>query len=560
MRLLRFLPSIGVVLLVGLAVAASRMPDHTVRIAGVRVVEHGRVGRPLRLAAALAFLQCLVAARLRRVAGRALRAAERLCAKRTAIWAIAAALLVVLIWLKTAQHRAFETHAGDLATFDLAISNTLRGAFMYTPMPSDARGCLLAMHFYALLPLFLPFYLIWDSPYVLLVFQAVAVALSVIPLWSYARTQFQEPFVAVVLALAFVMSPYIVNGFFFDFHPEMAVPLFLLACFASYERRRLAWYALFALLAAMCREDVAVYLVGWGLYVAFVRRDYKVGAATAALSLLYAAIAVKVMIPLFSPPGVTHSKLMMTRYAPYGTSVPSVLWGMATHPLRLAHDLFRRAPLMLMLSVLFLPLVAPMSFALLCAMPLVAALTATTSGMRGLRLYAAAPILPFLYVAALAGLARVCRWRPARRRQILWSCCIVMLLLAGGDWRWPRVTPRDRFAAEFIAAIPPDASVKASYDLVPHLPRRTDAYYQHVYVVDGSGDRVPTDYVVLDTRANPFPLDRPAFEQLVATYRAHPLYAVSMEQEGFLVLRRKPHGTASDPPGGLKPPGGRRAN
>lgn len=35
------------------------------------------------------------------------------------------------------------------------------------------------------------------------------------------------------------------------------------------------------------------------------------------------------------------------------------------------------------------------------------------------------------------------------------------------------------------------------------------------------------------------PLDRPALEQLVATYRAHPLYEVIMEQEGFLVIRRK---------------------
>ncbi len=547
MRILKLLPTVAIVLLVCVLLLGTISPDGRVHCWGVKL---GRADRLGRVVAMLIVLQMAIVAPLRQSGGRALRRVEAACGRRGAVWILALALAALFVWGKVNQHRAIETHAGDLALFDLAVSNTLRGAYMYTPMPSDARGCMFAVHYYGILHLLLPLYMIWDSPYVLLVVQGVVVALAIVPLWRYARSEIGEPFVAALLGLSFVTSRYMIDGLFFDFHPEMAVPLFLLACFACYSRKRLVWYAIFALLAALCREDVAVYLAGWGLYIALVRKDYKVGAATVVVSLLYAFIAVRVLIPHFSPPGVESAKLLSERYKPYGTSVPSIVWGMLTHPLTLAGDLARRTSFMLLLSVLFLPFAAPSSL-LLLGPPLVAAMTSTTSGMNSLRLYASAPILPFLYAAAIAGLAALCKRWPERRRILLWSACIPIFVFNAGHWKSYQVTPRDRRVVRLVEAIPPDASVTASYDLVPHLPRRTQRYLDQIFILgDANWASRKTDYLLIDLRGNPFPMGKQMLSQIAAEYRARPDYEIAREEDGLLILRRR--GDASTQPRGAR--------
>ena len=535
MRILKLLPTVAIVLLVCTLLLGTITPSGKVHCRGLKL---GRADRLCRVMAILAVLQMALVARLRRVGGRALRRVDAACARRSVVWILALALAALFAWGKVTQHRAIETHAGDLALFDLAVSNTLRGAYMYTPMPSDARGCMFAVHYYGILHLLLPLYFIWDSPYALLVFQGVVVALAIVPLWYYARSEIGEPFVAALLGLSFVTSRYMTDGLFFDFHPEMAVPLFLLSCFACYSRRCLAWYAFFALLAALCREDVAVYLIGWGLYIALVRKDYKVGAATVVLSFLYAFIAVRVLIPLFSPPCEEVAKLLAERYQAYGTSVPSIVWGMLTHPLTVVSDLARRASFMLLLSVLFLPLASPSSL-LLLGPPLVAAMTSSTSGMSSLRLYASAPILPFLYVGAIAGLVTICKRWPQRRKVLLWSACLAIFALNAGHWHWHRVTPRDRMVARLVATIPTDASVTASYDLVPHLPRRSESHLRQVFVLgDGGSAGRKVDYVLIDMNGNPFPMDKEPLNRLATEYRARAHYEIAHEEDGLLILRR----------------------
>ena len=166
-------------------------------------------------------------------------------------------------------------------------------------------------------------------------------------------------------------------------------------------------------------------------------------------------------------------------------------------------------------------------------------MTSSTSGMSSLRLYASAPILPFLYVGAIAGLVTICKRWPQRRKVLLWSACLAIFALNAGHWHWHRVTPRDRMVARLVATIPTDASVTASYDLVPHLPRRSESHLRQVFVLgDGGSAGRKVDYVLIDLNGNPFPMDKEPLNRLATEYRARAHYEIAHEEDGLLILRR----------------------
>ncbi len=109
-------------------------------------------------------------------------------------------------------------------------------------------------------------------------------------------------------------------------------------------------------------------------------------------------------------------------------------------------------------------------------------------------------------------------------------------------FHWPEVTAHDTLGDEVLQMIPPQASVSAQSDLVPHLSQR-----RYIYLFpDHAGT---ADYVALDVTAAIFPLETTPDAYLAQVRRLlnSGAYQILAARDGYLVLARAPS-TATPPP------------
>lgn len=138
------------------------------------------------------------------------------------------------------------------------------------PLTTCERDRLLshfAVHLSPILYLLLPVYSLFTSPITLQLAQAAILASAVIPLallcrkfgLSYTRT--------AVMALILLCYPAVACGTNYDFHENCFLLPLLLWLFYAYETHRLLLMALFSVLILMVKEDAAVYIAFFALFV-----------------------------------------------------------------------------------------------------------------------------------------------------------------------------------------------------------------------------------------------------------------------------------------------------
>src|SRR5213079_3387947 len=117
----------------------------------------------------------------------------------------------------------------------------------------------------------------------LLTVQALAVALGAVPVFWLARKHLGSEHAAVCFALAYLLLPAVEWLTLNEFHPvALACPLLLYA-FWFLDSDRLAWLAVFAVLAAATKEEIGLVVAGFGLWYAVARGRRIAGAVILAL-------------------------------------------------------------------------------------------------------------------------------------------------------------------------------------------------------------------------------------------------------------------------------------
>ncbi|MFQ5911839.1 MAG: DUF2079 domain-containing protein [Nitrospinota bacterium] len=450
--------------------------------------------------------------------------------RRTLLVGLCAWLLAYLTF-RVIQHLTFGTHAWDLSIFDYGLANTLRGRFFYIPwLPHSYFG----EHFAPILLFILPFYFLHDGPLTLVVLQVLVVGAAAIPLFAYARSELRTRWAPVAIAFAYLLCRPLSRGLMFDFHMEMMEPLFLFTAFAGLSRRRWSLYWTGIVLAFMTKEDVPIYLFVFGLWMAVVLKEKRVGLATAGLSFLWAVLALQVVMPAFSHAKELSGIHYMGRWGQWGETPVEALVGVLTDPggvfekvwtYRKARSLFN-----LFGPFLFLPLLAP-STLLLVVLPIGVNLLSTIDVQSRIGMYYATPVLPYLFL----GTVRVLRKLELRRgpgRGVLALAALVFLVGVANSSFWDLVRPRrlsitqvHRAGWAIAASIPPDASVSAMNHVFPHVQRR-----DWIYVFPDIRD---AEYILLDTRGNPPQPDK----KKLADLRSDPAFELLREERGFLLLK-----------------------
>jgi len=405
------------------------------------------------------------------------------------LWSAIAAYAAAFSALSVLRHRAFQTGRFDLGNMVQAVWSTAHGDTLQVTGLRGDEISRLAAHFDPILAAFAPLWLVWPSPDLLLVTQAVAISLGALPVYWLARKHLGSERAGLGFALAYLLYPPTQWLTLNEFHPvAFACPLLLFAVWFL-DEDRLIPFALCGLLATTTKEEIGFVVAGLGLWWALARRHRLEGVATFAAGAAIALIAIEVVVPHFNQAG---SSSFVARYSEVGGSPGGIVRTAVTEPWKLVttaatgRGLGYLARLFLPLGLL--PLLAPLL--LIAAVPelainLLSAATTQTS----IRFHYTSGLIPVLVAAAVLGAARLTRTRPHWAAPLA-SAAVVLgvasnyALGAIPLWRYlpggqqaqahaADVTGHDQIASRALRLIPRNAVVSATNTLGGHLSARS---------------------------------------------------------------------------------------
>jgi uncharacterized membrane protein len=309
------------------------------------------------------------------------------------------------------RYETFKATAFDLGNMDQVLWNTIHGRlFQFTNQAADWYGppIRLAVH---VEPIILPLSLLYvfhADARILLVFQSLALATGALPIFLLTRKYIPAwPLVALMMVLAYFLSPALLGLNIFDFHPvSLATPLLLYAVLAL-DYKRYGWFVLACILAASCKEDIPLYIAILGIIVILKYKLPRLGGALIVGGILWSAIAFGVVIPHFYP-GAQHNNFWY-RYESLGSSPGEAIINIILHPWLLFTTFITLDRFYYVASILrssgFLALLAPEW--LLVSLPGLAENLLSTDSLTysGVYQYNAA-IIPFVMIAAIHGTRR----------------------------------------------------------------------------------------------------------------------------------------------------------
>jgi uncharacterized membrane protein len=443
---------------------------------------------------------------------------------------------------------------------DNVVWNTSQGRLFINDF-ADKPPNFLGEHFSPALILLSPLYWLWPDARVLFVAQSAALALSVVPCYWFVRRRY--PRLALVVGIALLLNPALLEVALGEFHEiVLAVPLLswaLVALFDSRGRAQLIgiWAGLLG--ALLVKEEVAVIVATVGVYLlvtAFFRHPHSTGKAArepgamTGLILLVIAIGwlgfVLGLLPTVLSTAVSHWQDR------FGDIAPTPLQGamrLLSDPAYTVGRYLSTAKWQAVARVLWplalLPLLSPSVFAL--SLPVIGyLLLSSKASVSQLQVWYVAPLLPVLFVATAAAIAR----SPLPRARLFTLALLVAsaagyALLGQGPlaihFEAARFDENERTScgARLMDLVPPEASLSAQDNLIPHLAHR-----RVLYVFPSLGDPL-AEYVALDSRyefvgeysnwPTVRPLEVPA---VVNRFLSDPAYDLIGDGCDFRVLQR----------------------
>ncbi len=380
------------------------------------------------------------------------------------------------------RHEHFASNAFDLAVQDQTVWGYSQGEFIYNTVLGIPN--LLGDHFHPILMLLAPFMWIWSSAEVLLVAQAVLLAVAGIPIYLWAEREL-GPLAGLAFQGAYLVFWGVLAGVIYDFHHAVfAVPAISTALYATLTRRN--WLLIPSVVWAMLtREDVALTLVALGFYIVVVQRRWILGAVLMGVNAVWLGVLLNVVMPALGG-GVAYRHWT---YDALGSGPLSAMSFVIRHPIDSLKLLFTPATktrvwIGSFAAFAVLPLVSPV---LLVALPsFLERFWSSSPNFWSFHFQYSmvpAPILAFAAIDTTVRLKRLLNGRVA----LATSVVVPLTALAASVLVTAAVNPlaevttylpnsRVEQIRDCLATIPSDASVTASNTLVPHLSHRAQIY------------------------------------------------------------------------------------
>ncbi|MGB9722967.1 MAG: DUF2079 domain-containing protein [Chloroflexia bacterium] len=449
----------------------------------------------------------------------------------------------------------------DVALIHQAVWNTIQGRFLETHA-YDFTNSLLGVDSLLMAAWLSPLYALFPSVYTLLIAQIAIVTLGALPLYWLTRERLGGA-AGLLVAAAYLLYPPVEYGSLYEIRLRIMAMAWLGFLFLFVERR--TYWAMwpFLFLALSCRLDATIAVAMVGLYAFLRRRPWYYGTTLLLAGLGWYLAMTQAIIPSLS----TRSGYMfLEHYRPLGSTLGEILRTAVTQPGLVLQIIFQPAKVWYLfqmgLPLLFTPLLAPQTMVPVLPLFLLNLLSSRSIQFDIYHHYQG-PITVFLMVGTILAWETAARagdrsrahlripllgwWsRLGRENRIrLFGLALLAASLACNlAFRNPlpsiffgRAPERTATARSLIARIPPDVPVAASNLLSPFIPMRRD-----IFLVPGGAFHYAehpeerADYILLDLQSEFGEEERALLERL----RAQPAWEVLAEQDGYVLLMRRP--------------------
>jgi uncharacterized membrane protein len=421
----------------------------------------------------------------------------------------------------------------DPTSWDLGIYTEYVKQYAHLHAPIvDTRAAgfnLLGDHFQPIVALIAPFFRVFPSAATLLVAQALLAAASVFGVSQVARDKLGTgPGRAIAVAYGFSWG--LQQMIEFDFHEiAFAVPLlaFSLSALVRGRVKAAVWWAL---PLVFVKEDQGFTVAAIGLYMIIAglranqdpgpdpdgQRRMKAGLLLLTWGFAWSFLAIGVIIPHFNP---AHHYDYWSDGGVFAPGGHVSVTGLAKQFFRAWPDKLQTT-VMLLLPTAFIALRSPL--ALIAVPSMLLRFLSTNSSFWGTFWHYNATVMPILFIAAVAALARIQAamdsgeaaglpsWGSGRRgpaRAILagarqYGVAMMVAIVVVLAFRFPvsdlwnaqtyRISPHVASADAAMAKVPDGATVQTTLDLLAPLAARTDTFWI------GNSGNPRTRYIVFD--------------------------------------------------------------
>lgn len=454
----------------------------------------------------------------------------------------------------------------DLGQYHQIIWNSLHGRLFENTYILDAHS-FLGKTFSPILLAFVPLYAIWSNPIVLLLVQTLAVGLSSIPLYWFARKKLGH-LLALVVALTFFLSPAVENSVLTEFHEiTLIVPILSFSTFFLLRRNYGAFLPCLAL-GLLVKEEVGLVMVALGIFILIFQRNWKLGLAVSSFGLIWVALLVQFIIPFFR--GAEFGQAFYyfgkgaiggggARYGYLGTSLAEILATVITKPDIVIQHVLIPAKLEYLFH-LFVPLAFVPFLGIevaLLALPTIAySLLSDYALQYSIRSYYFSPLLPFLFFALIIGVERLLKWSDSSP---LFSWCnrnptinstsskvavsVLLLVTSGTSYFFQAPGPFGQYfeseryvldshailANRLMNSIPSGVTVVAQNEFLARLSDRVRIYEIPI------PDYRQVDYLFADRTRFWYGVHQAYWEDSLATG----FFELLSDEDGFLLARRR---------------------
>lgn len=453
--------------------------------------------------------------------------------ERALPWGMALVFAAIYATISWARFEQLRPASFDLGIFEQAIRHY---AHFEAPIV-DLEGAghnFLGDHWNPGIVVFAPFYRLFPFPQTLLVVQALAIALAVVPI-TRAGMRHLGRWSGIAIGLAFGMSYGIQAAVDFDVHEvALAVPLLAFALEAFLAGRWklvVAWAAPLVLV----KEDLGLTVAALGLVLVLVGAR-RWGLGLAAFGLASFALTMKVLIPHFNAEGGASKSFTQASQSVTGSSLLHRIYEL---PYDVATSVPKATTVLLLLAVTaFLCTQSPL---LILVLPTLAwRFLSVNENFWGQNYHYDLVLMPIVFAALIDGVRRARRdsWKPLRwyARAAPTVALLIALALCPrypfGDLFNPasyQPSPRAQAAERILSKIPDGATIETDLGLIGKLTNRT-----RVFFVGNTAPVVPQFALIAHWD------EKQAYEPVKWAESLHPgkNYVVVHAEAGYTLLRR----------------------
>lgn len=210
--------------------------------------------------------------------------------------AIVGALLIAFIGTVTVlRYVTYSNSTFDFGIFAQMYESMIQRGTLETTVERSRLLSHFGVHFSPIIYITYPIYVLFPSPITVQMIQAIMLGLPILPIVLLCRKYNLSNWITVAVSLLYALYPATAGGTFYDMHENCFLVFGLLMVIWAIEKKSNIWTIVFLIFTYAIKEDASIYLLVFGTYLLFSRKDKMRGFIIMICSAIYFVVAVKIV-------------------------------------------------------------------------------------------------------------------------------------------------------------------------------------------------------------------------------------------------------------------------